>query len=173
MTLVLYFSKKGENFSDGGMKKLNIGNTEVVAKKIATQLNCDICEIIPIQAYPEGCQETVDIAAKEKQDEARPAFQPLKEDLQKHEVLFLGYPNWWGTFPMVVANVLESCKLAGMSIYPFCTHEGSGLGNSLEDLRKVCPDSLIHQGLAIRGSKAEKSDKAIRNWLCQLDIRRK
>ncbi len=87
------------------------------------------------------------------------------ENMNQYDVIYLGYPNWWGTMPMVLFTFLESYDFKGKTIIPFCTHEGSALGTSIRDIKKLCPDANIKQGLAIRGGNVNSSDKAIEDWL--------
>ena len=68
---------------------------------------------------------------------------------------------------MIIASFLEDNDFSNKTIYPFCTHEGSAFGNSMTDLKKLCPNSIIKQGLPVRGSRVNKSDKAIDSWLNQ------
>lgn len=167
MTAIVYFSRPFENLIDGRKEKLYVGNTKVVAQKVAKLLKVEAFEIIPEIAYPKEYQEVVTQAEQEKIANKRPKYQSLSLNLAKHQSIYLGYPNWWGTFPMLVATFLEENDLSGKNIYPFCTHEGSGMGNSINDLQNLCPNSTIHIGLPIRGSRVEKADIAIKNWLQQ------
>lgn len=165
MSAIVYFSRPFENLIDGKNKTLHVGNTKVVAQKIAEVLDIDAFEIFPEIAYPKEYQDVVAQAEQEKITNDRPKYQPFSHHLANHQTIYLGYPNWCGTFPMIVATFLEKNDLSGKDIYPFCTHEGSGMGISINDLQKLCPDSTIHIGLPIRGSRVEKSDIAIKNWL--------
>jgi flavodoxin len=76
-----------------------------------------------------------------------------------------GYPNWWGTMPMAVWIFLEAHDFAGKTILPFCTHEGSGLGQSERDIRSLCPGARVLRGLAIRGGSVRKAEQTIAAWL--------
>ncbi|WP_430597228.1 flavodoxin [Enterococcus sp. AZ177] len=167
MTAIIYFSRAFENLVDGKKKNLYIGNTKLVALKIAEELNAEAVEIIPKIMYPKEYQRVVMQAEQEKETNERPIYQPIDINLEHYRAIYLGYPNWWGTLPMVMATFLEEHDFSGKNIYPFCTHEGSGMGNSISDLQKLCPNSRIHIGLPIRGSRVEKSDIAINNWLNQ------
>lgn len=82
--------------------------------------------------------------------------------------MYLGYPNYWNTMPMAVFTFLEHFDFTGKEIRPFCTHEGSGMGNSVSDIRKLCPDAEVSQGLAIRGGSVKESEKAIKEWIEEL-----
>ncbi|WP_429949478.1 hypothetical protein IGJ55_002026 [Enterococcus sp. AZ170] len=165
MTAIIYFSRPFENLVDGKKEQLSVGNTKVAAQKIAEILDVDDFELIPEIAYSKAYQAVVAQAEQEKITNERPKYQPVSLNLAKHQTIYLGYPNWWGTFPMIVATFLEENDVSEKNIYPFCTHEGSGMGNSITDLKKLCPNSTIHIGLPIRGSRVEKSDTAIKNWL--------
>ena len=85
--------------------------------------------------------------------------------MEDYDTIVLGYPNWWGTMPMAVFTFLESHDFFGKTILPFCTHEGSGMGHSESDIKAVCPGAKIEKGLAITGSKVNKSEKTIEGWL--------
>lgn len=167
LAAILYFSRAGENFLHGQIQHLTIGNTAVVAQKLAQQLAIEPHEIQPAVPYPIHYQEAVTYVQVEKDTHNYPDYQPLTLTLQNSQHIFLGYPIWWGSLPMIVKGVLQQHTLSGKYIYPFCTHEGSGLGNSLTDIHYLCPDATVLQGLAIRGSCVDRSDTAIANWLKQ------
>lgn len=167
VTAVIYFSRAGENLIEGVSQNIIRGNTEVLAKKIAKKLSIPTFAIEPTLPYPIAYSETVARVKKEKEQQSRPEIKPISLDFQEEKKIFLGFPNWWGTFPMPVASFLASGLLDGKVIYPFCTHEGSAFGSSLEDLAKSCPTAEVKTGLSVRGSRVSKSDAAIKNWLQQ------
>ena len=154
--LVVYFSHSG--------------NTRAVANYICKQTNGDIFEIKTVKPYPTDYQTVVDIAKKEQNSDFRPAIQPFAKDIRQYDVVFIGYPNWWGTYPQAVKVFLSQYNLSGKTILPFCTHEGSALGRSVDDLKKMCPKAIIGEGLAIRGSKAHEAGDVINAWLRKLKI---
>jgi flavodoxin len=82
-----------------------------------------------------------------------------------YDVIYLGYPNWWGTFPMAVFTFLESYDFSNKTIVPFCTHEGSGMGKSERDIEKLCPYAKILPGIAIRGSSVAGAGNLLHSWL--------
>ncbi|WP_430599530.1 hypothetical protein IGJ26_001707 [Enterococcus sp. AZ095a] len=167
MPAILVYSRAGENLIEGQRKKLIVGNTRVLAEKIADKLQCPLYSLEPAYPYPESYQAMVELAKKEKAANEFPFYQEISAAFFKERVLFIGFPNWWGTYPMILASFLKDHRLIGKSIFPFCTHEGSGFGNSIEDFKKTCPDAVVYPGLAVRGSRIEKADTAIRNWLNQ------
>lgn len=164
-TLVAYFSRKGNNYVNGKIMNLSTGNTELVAKKIAVITNGDLFEIKPIHPYSKDYQECTKEAKKELQANAHPALIGELPDISKYDIIYLGYPNWWGTIPMAVCTFLESIDFAGKTIRPFCTHEGSGMGHSEEDIKNSCPSVILKKGLPIRGGSVKDCDKTIENWI--------
>lgn len=169
-SIVIYFSHTGENYSVGVIKE---GNTAKVAKEIARVTKADLWEIKETDTYPSNYKACIDRAKKELQAKARPAFQGTVPDLSKYETIYLGYPNWWGSAPMVVYSVLEKAKIDGKTIYPFCTHEGSGLGSTASKLAKTFPKAKIAQnGMELYGhvaqNDAEAVKKAVAEWLKKL-----
>ncbi|WP_165004657.1 MULTISPECIES: flavodoxin [unclassified Enterococcus] len=168
MAIIIYFSRSGENFVHGKIKKLPVGHTQIVAEKIADLLQATLLSLQPLDAYPRSYKETIERAVDELGTSRNLEIEILPEDLSQDEVVFLGYPNWCNTLPAVVTSFLRQHDLSGKTIYPFCTHEGSGFGSSLKKLKTLCPEADVKTGLAIRGSRAEKSDKAIQYWLSQV-----
>lgn len=174
MAIIIYFSHTGENLISGKLTYIETGNTKIVAKKISEQLNgMKYMELVPQSLYPDVYKKTVEIAEVEKREQKYVAYQKIDIDFAEHEEIFLGYPNWCGTIPRIVASFLEDNKMDNKKIYPFCTHEGSNLGNSVNDIKKSCPNAQILQRLPVRGTNANKSDTAIKNWLIQYQLNRK
>lgn len=163
--VVVYFSRAGENFINGVSQKIPIGNTEVLAHKIIDQLNCPFIRLKEIENYPDSYDETVKQAELEKKGNTRVAYQKIELDRSKIDTLFLGYPNWWGSYPRIISTFLEDFDTDGLIIYPFCTHEGSAFGSSLNELKNQCPNADIRCGLPVRGSRVQRADVAIENWL--------
>jgi len=166
-SLIAYYSRKGGNYLNGSIVNLPVGNTEVVAKKIEEITGGDLFEIDTVKTYPADYTETTQVAQTEKRQNARPELTKTVEDMNAYDVIYLGYPNWWGTFPMAVFTFLKSYDFSVKTIIPFCTHEGSGLGNSERDIKKICPEAKVLPGLAIRGGNVNSSDNMIKSWLLQ------
>ncbi len=116
---------------------LKVGNTAVMAGYIHERLSgSDIFKIEPVVPYPD-----------------------------KYDVIYIGYPIWWGTMPQIMFTFLEEYNLSGKTIIPFCTHEGSSFGSSVNDLKKKCPESKFLDGLAVRGSDVKKAQKEVNVWI--------
>lgn len=169
-SLIAYFSRKGNNYVGGSIVNLPVGNTEVTAKKIQKLTGSDIFQIRTVKSYPEDYTETTNVAQEEKRENARPELTEIVDDMDSYDVIYIGYPNWYGTMPMAVFTFLESYDFSGKTIIPFCTHEGSGMGNSERDIKKLCPNANVLSGLAIRGGSVDRADKDIANWLKNLDL---
>ena len=163
--LIVYFSHDKENYVNGDIKVLETGNTKVVALKLQEIIGGDLFEIKPLHEYPYVYRECTDLAQKELRENARPKIQNLVSHFEDYDNIYLGYPNWWSTMPMRVWIFLESYDLRGKNIYPFCTHEGSGMGKSEKDIQSLCPKSHVHKGLPIRGSQVLNSDEKIKSWI--------
>lgn len=164
-SLIAYFSRKGNNYRGGRVVNLPIGNTEVVAKIIQEFTSSDIFQIETVKVYPEDYTKATDVAQEEKRNNIRPELSKVVEDMDSYDVIYLGYPNWWGTMPMAVFTFLESYDYSGKTIIPYCTHEGSGMGSSERDIKKLCPNAKVLPGLAIRGGSVNSSTDMIKSWI--------
>jgi len=141
------------------------GNTQTIAEKISKQLDGDLFEIKTVDIYPVKYNLVVDQAKKEFTDQYRPKLVNKVENFNDYDVIVVGYPMWWYTCPMATFAFLEQYDFTGKTILPFCTHEGSALSSSVEDIKKIVPTAIVKDGLAIRGSKVKDSDASIKAWL--------
>lgn len=146
------------------------GNTGIAAKKIQKEIGGDIFKIETVKVYPQNYDAVVDIAQKEQNANARPELKAVTLDMDAYDTIILGYPNWWGTMPMAVFTFLEAYDFTGKTIIPFCTNEGSRMGRSIEDIKKLCGKSTILDGLAIRGSSVETAQDDVSEWLHRIGI---
>lgn len=166
--LIAYFSRAGNNYVGGEIMNLPVGNTEVAAKMIQKLTGGDMFRIETIKKYPESYDETTDVAKQELRRKARPELTEHVGNMADYSVMYLGYPNWWGTMPMAVCTFLEEYGFSGKTIIPFCTHEGSGMGCSESDIKKVCSESKVLKGLAIIGGSVQRAENDIAAWLRNL-----
>ena len=164
-TLIAFYSRAGENYANGSMVNLEVGNTEVAAEYIKGFIeDADMFKIEQVEKYPESY---MDCTAKAKLDQsmnARPELTKYLDSIDEYDTIFLGYPNYWNTMPMAVFTFLEKYDFTGKVIKPFCTHEGSGLGDSEADIAKTCPGAVLKSGLAIHGADARGSKFQIKRW---------
>ncbi len=163
--LIAYYSRRGSNYVDGRIVDLPVGNTEVAAGLIQQQVGGDLFRIETVKPYPADYQTTTEVAQRELDRDARPELKDRVANLSDYDVILLGYPNWWGTAPMAVRTFLETHDLAGKTLLPFCTHEGSGLGRSERAITRLCRGAKVLKGLAIQGSGVRSAGKALAAWL--------
>ncbi len=162
--LVVYYSRKGENYMPGGISVLEKGNTEYAAEHIAKALGADLFEIDTVKPYAENYRECCMEAIAEKKENARPAIKGYVEDVSQYDTIFVCFPCWCGTAPMCVFTFLEHYDLTGKKIAPLCTNEGSGMANSEVDLAESCKGAVIAAGLSVRGHQAKDSYDLIAQW---------
>ena len=172
--LVVFFSHTGENYNVGYIEK---GNTHIIADMIADATGADTFEIVPEKGYPkDSYNECIEIAKKELQQNARPS---VKGDVkvEDYDVIFIGYPQWWGEPPMCVYTFIERHDWNGKTVIPFVTHEGSGMGGTDRKIAEACKgaDVAVGKGLAVQGKIAQENrasaQKRVNTWLEGLGIK--
>lgn len=164
-TMIVYYSRTGENYWNGSIKNLEKGNTETVAEMIADMTGGDLFEVETVKTYPEDYYQCIDEAKAELQRGDRPEVKAYADNLEDYDTIYVGYPNWWGTMPMVMFTFLEHYDLSGKRIIPFCTNEGSGMGGSERDLKKICKGAKVEKGLSIHGAEAAQSRSKVEAWV--------
>mgnify|MGYP001668250984 CR=1 FL=1 len=164
-SIVVFFSRKGNNYVNGTIRHLPVGNTKVAARMIQEITGADMFELEPVTPYSPDYSQCIEEARQDQRRDARPELKAYPEHLEDYDVVYIGYPNYWGTMPMAVFTFLERAGLAGKVILPFCTHEGSGMGKSEKDIQRLCPQAKLKKGLAIHGAKVKESKAAIQSWI--------
>lgn len=168
--LIVYYSRKGENYWDGEIRNLQKGNTEIVAEMIQEAVGGDLFEIDTAKPYSTDYTTCTQEARQELRNDLRPELKEYLDDLDGYDTIFVGFPNWWGTMPMAMFTFLERYDLTGKRIFPFCTNEGSGMGRSERDLKRICTGADVRPGLAIRGCQAADSEDTVTTWLKSLNL---
>ena len=179
-TLVVYFSMPETTDPDNmTVEEANstvvidgevLGNTQYMAYVIAENQNADIFRIEPETPYPTDHETLVDLAAEEQDSNARPAIKDQIENIDDYDVIFLGYPNWWGDMPMILYTFLEEYDLSDKTVIPFNTHGGSGFSNTVNTIRELEPEADVQEGLSISRSQIQDAKPEIIAWLNSLDI---
>lgn len=168
--LVAYFSRTGENYGVGNITK---GNTSIIAEMIAKETGGDLFEIEPVKAYPTAYEPCTEVAQEEKAANARPEIKADKDNAD-YDVVFIGFPIWWGDAPMPVYTWIEKHEWQGKTVIPFCTHEGSGLGSTPSLIGNACKGATVGKGFETTGTTAQKRQsaaiKAVKEWISGLKL---
>jgi flavodoxin len=151
------------------------GTTREVANQIQLKVGGDLFELKTMHSYPKEYRATTNQAKREQEENFRPTLAAEPQNIDSYGLIFIGFPTWWDTLPMAFFTFLERYKFAGKTLIPFCTHEGSGLGRSVSDIKSLCPKSTILEGIALRGGGIDnvQSDSARREvsaWLEKLGM---
>ena len=137
--LIAYYSRAGETYFGGSYRRIPVGNTRRVAEQLASLTGGDLLELRQAHPYSDDYRTCVAQARADWQQSVRPELLGLPKDLAGYDRIYLGYPNYCGTMPMAVYTFLEHYDFTGKLICPFCTHEGSGLSQTEQDIRKAAP----------------------------------
>ena len=162
--LIIYYSRKGENYCNGSIKNITKGNTETVAEFIQKAVGGDLFEVETVKSYADDYYECCDEAKKELHSQARPELKKYIDSIEEYNNVFICGPCWWGTFPMAIFTQLEKLDWNGKNVMAVMTHEGSGLGSCERDLQKICAGAAFGKGLAVHGADASKSESTVVSW---------
>ena len=155
-TLVAYFSWSG--------------NTEQMAQMIQSDTGGDLFEIEPATPYTDDYDTLLDVAQQEQSDNARPELAAQVDNWDSYDVVFVGYPDWWGDAPMIIYSFLESYNWSGKTLVPFCTSGGSGFGRSLDKLPDSAPGADILEGLHVSGGSVSGASEEVASWIDSLNL---
>ena len=168
--LVAYFSRADENYGVGVIEK---GNTQIIAEMISEKTGGEMFHIQTLTPYPTDYDECTDMAKQELNDNARPQLDAGIENIDKYDVIYLGYPIWWGDMPMAVYTFMESYDLSDKTIIPFCTHAGSGISGTDESIKSSTGANVL-DAFSIEGETAQNDQQAAKSevdsWLDGLGI---
>ena len=162
--LIIYYSRKGQNYWNGSIRELKKGNTEIVAEFIQKAVGGDLFEIETVREYSKDYMTCTEEAQEELRIKARPELKAYLDDISEYDNVFVCGPCWWGTFPMAVLTQLERLDFTGKKVFAVMTHEGSGLGGSERTLKQSCKGATIGKGLAVHGADAAKSEATVAAW---------
>ena len=163
--LIVFFSHAGENYAVGNIK---VGNTKLVADEIQKVTGGDEFEIVAERNYDMPYGSLTKLAKEEQERNEKPAFKGEVKDIDKYSTVFIGGPVWWGTYPQVMFSFFDKYDLNGKTIIPFTTHEGSGLGNVVEDLKKLYPNSTFKEAFSIYGHETRNDLSKVNKWIKSL-----
>ena len=149
--LVLYYSQTS--------------NTKAVAEEIATRLKSDIEEITLVEPYDTAFQATIERCKADREKGITPEINPLKSDIADYDIIFLGYPIWFGTYAPPIATLLDKVDLSGKKVVPFCTFGSGGLESSGQDLFERLPNTEILPGYGVRAARMDAMPKEVGEFL--------
>ena len=155
-SLVIYFSWSG--------------NTENVAKSIQSQTDSDIFEIVPATPYSDDYDTVVDLAQEEQRSKARPAISGTIKNIADYDVIYVGFPNWWGDMPMILYTFFDTYDRSSKTIALFCTSGGSGLSGTVNEVKSLEPNATVTEGLHIGSGSSSNPDKAVSEWLNDIGL---
>lgn len=163
--LIAFYSRADENYVSGEIRDLPLGNTEIAAGMLKELTGAPTFKIEQVKPYAKKYNACIAQAQEDQKRDARPELKNYPDSINDYEVIYLGYPNYWGTMPMAVFTFLEHFDFSGKTIYPFCTHEGSGMGRSESDIKKLCRTATVKEGLALKGGSVAGAKDAIARWI--------
>lgn len=146
------------------------GNTEAVAAEIQNQTGADSFRIVPVEPYTDDYDTLLDIAQEEQRNDVRPEISGSIENFDSYEVIYLGFPNWWGDMPMILYSFLDDYDLSGKTIVPFVTSGGSGFSNTISTIETMEPDANVLEGLSLGSSQAANPGSAVTDWLDKIGL---
>lgn len=149
--LVLYYSQTS--------------NTKAVAQEIATRLHADIEEITLVEPYDTAFQATIERCKADREKGITPEINPLKSKIADYDVVFIGYPIWFGTYAPPIASLLDKIDLKGKTVVPFCTFGSGGLESSVKDLAAKLPNAEIRPGYGVRAARLDAVPKEVEQFL--------
>ena len=145
------------------------GNTDLLAEIVAEETGGELFRIETVKEYPSAYDEMLTAATEERTNKARPELKTAIENFDTYDVIFVGYPIWWGDMPMAMYTFLESYDWNGKTVIPFNTHEGSGQANTVTTIKGICEGADVMSGFSVRGSVAQNDGESARtivqNWL--------
>lgn len=148
-----------------------LGNTQYTAMLISEKTGGDIYRIEPKEEYPTNHEKLVDQAKEEQNRNSRPEIKNTIENFEDYDIIFIGYPNWWGDMPMILYTFLESYNFDGKKVIPFNTHGGSGLSGTVETITNKLSNANVEQNaFTLSRNNMEQAPQKVEAWLEQIDI---
>ena len=168
--LLAYFSRAGENYFNGGRRRLTVGNTEVVAGMISRLIGCDVHRVEAADSYPDDYESTVARNVREQNENARPAIANPLTSIEGYDTILLGSPIWNVRAPMIMTTLVEDLDFTAKTVHPLTTYAMSGLGTTERDYAVTCPGARLGEGLAVRGEEVADAQPAVEAWLRRIGL---
>lgn len=161
-SIVIFFSHAGDNYSVGNVK---VGNTKIVADYISEIAGAEQFEIVTHKYDGMAYTPLTRLAQEEANKGELPPYEGSAPDLLQYDTVFIGGPVWWGTYPQVMFTLFKDINLDGKTVYPFTTHEGSGLASCVSDVKKAFPKANVKNGFSIYGHEVRTEKAKVEKWL--------
>lgn len=146
------------------------GSTEVVAKEIQRLIGGDLVRITRVESYPTEYAEVGKAAKAELEKDVHPAIVPQSIDVENYDIVCIGHPIWNGRMPMPLYSFLDRTDLSGKLVLHFCTHGGSSLADTHEELARLAPGARLPDGLAVYGWHGVRGIEKVAAWLADLGL---
>ncbi len=142
-----------------------LGNTQYMARIIQEHTGADIFRIEPETPYPTDHETLVDLAAEEKEKNARPVIRGQIEDFERYETVYIGYPIWWSDMPMILYSFFDQYDFSGKTVIPFSTHGGSSFAGTPAEIQRMEPNATMVEGLTISRDRIQDAKQQIIDWV--------
>lgn len=163
-SLIIYYSRRGQNYVNGSIQNLSKGNAERIAAFIQNAVDADVFEVDTVKPYDKDYMVCIEEAKAELRAKARPALKEMLDDIAEYDTIFVVGPNWWGVYPMALYTQLEALDFSGKTVHYVVTHEGSGLGGVPKTIPASCKGAKIGASLAVHGGSAPSSESQVASW---------
>ncbi|MDR1367291.1 MAG: flavodoxin [Candidatus Accumulibacter sp.] len=147
------------------------GNTKIIATQISQKVGGDMVELDLVKPYSRNYNTCTDEAKRDQEQNARPELKTTLPNLAQYDVIYLGYPIWWGSIPMHFYTLLEQNDFSGKTIAPFCSHGGGGIGRSVSDIKRLSPNATVTEGLSVPRAGGSSLSSDIDGWLSKIGLR--
>ena len=161
-SIVIFFSHAGDNYSVGNVE---VGNTKIVADYISEIIGADQYEIVTHKYDGMAYTPLINLAKEEANNGELPPYEGDAPDLSQYDIVFIGGPVWWGTYPQVMFTLFKDINLDGKTVIPFTTHEGSGLASCVSDVKKAFPKAKVTGEFSIYGHEVRSGRARVEKWL--------
>ena len=162
--LIIYYSRRGQNYFSGAIRDIKKGNTEYCVEFIQNAVGADVFQVETVKEYSKDYTTCTEEAQRETRSGERPELKRYLDNIADYDNIFVCGPCWWGTFPCAVLGQLERLDWTGKNVFALMTHEGSGLGHCERDLKSICKGAKIGKGLAVSGGSASGSESTVAAW---------
>lgn len=162
--LIIYYSRRGENYVNGSIKTLAKGNAELITGYIKDAVDADVFEIKTVKEYSTDYMTCTEEAKVELRENARPELKEYLDSVAGYDNIFVVGPNWWGIYPMCIYTQLEKLDFTDKNVHFVVTHEGSGTGGVPKTMKDSCKGAKIGQSMAVQGGSAPHAGSKVAEW---------